>query len=83
VLTRRIMIREARSEAMSNTTAVKWAGAAGAGPTTSQMKAAAANASTMPPSSHCSAERQEVMVWLRIIGSTKGLAMSGRRCVAR
>jgi hypothetical protein len=33
------------------------------------MKAAIANASTMLPSSHCSAERQDFKVWLRIIGS--------------
>jgi hypothetical protein len=33
------------------------------------MKAAIANASTMLPSSHCSAERHDFKVWLRIIGS--------------
>jgi hypothetical protein len=34
------------------------------------MQADVANASTMPPRTHCSAERQEFIVCLRIIGST-------------
>ncbi len=57
VPTRSIMIKEARSEADEQDDGGQNM-AAGAGPRTSQMKAAAANASTMLPSSHCSAERQ-------------------------
>jgi hypothetical protein len=33
------------------------------------MQAVAPNASTVPPSSHCSTGRQDLIVWLRIIGS--------------
>jgi hypothetical protein len=33
------------------------------------MQTAATNASTVPPSSHCSAGCQDFIVWLRIIGS--------------
>ncbi|WFU20791.1 hypothetical protein [Bradyrhizobium sp. CB3481] len=62
VPTRRIMINEATSEATSSANATKKAGAVGTGAKTSQMHAVAANAIAMPPSSHCSAERDKLVV---------------------
>ena len=62
VPTRRIMINDATIEATSSANATKKAGAVGTGVSRSQMHAAAANARAMPPSSHCSAERDKLMV---------------------
>src|SRR5260370_4621081 len=62
---------------MSSTMAIRSAGAVGAGPNTSQMHAAASNASAMPPSSDCSAERQDFSVRLRMAAIRARAATSG------
>src|SRR5690349_13792536 len=64
--TRRITIKAARKKATSSATAINWLATSGAGPSTSQMHAAASAASAMPPSSDCSGEGKDFSVWLRM-----------------
>src|SRR5260370_39894875 len=65
-----IMIKEGSNRATSRTAEIKYPQTAGAGPSTSQMHAAASNASAMPPSSDSSAARRDFSVWLRIAALT-------------
>ncbi len=80
--TRRTMIIAARNKAISSATAIKWSAMSGAGPSTSQMQAAASHASAMPPRSDCSAERENFSFWLRM-AATKHSAIRARAASSR
>src|SRR5258705_4871769 len=64
--TRKLPIRE------SSTMTIRWTKAVVARPTSSRKQAKVTSASAMHPKEHCAAERQNFVVWFRIIRSTQG-----------